>query len=99
MRLSATQKDVLFVLYALRCRGNHAPMINTRLLQLINTSRSTAIHASNFRQSCHTLHAYQFLHQYRQPSQELAWQLTERGGEAAQLIYQQRTGCMARDDS
>lgn len=55
MRISAIQKDILFVLYALRVRGNEGPVASTRLLSLINAHRNQEIHSSNFRISCHTM--------------------------------------------
>ncbi|MBL5885616.1 chromosome segregation protein ParM [Lelliottia amnigena] len=55
MRISAIQKDILFVLYALRVRGNKGPVASTRLLSLINAHRGQEIHSSNFRISCHTM--------------------------------------------
>lgn len=91
MRLSANQKDILFVLYALIHKGSDTPVANTTLLRLINSSRSTAIHASNFRQSCHTLHQHHLLQKYRYQSLTLCWQLTAFGVQQASRIYTQRT--------
>jgi len=55
MRISAIQKDILFVLYALKNRGHTSSVAGTRLLSLINSQRGQDIHSSNFRASCHTM--------------------------------------------
>lgn len=55
MRISVIQKDILFVLYALKVRGHTSSVASTRLLSLINGQRGQDIHSSNFRASCHTM--------------------------------------------
>ncbi|HGM7842856.1 TPA: chromosome segregation protein ParM [Serratia marcescens] len=79
MRLSAIQKDVLFVLSSLEARGITAPVPATRLLGMINAARSAQVYPTNFRTSCHTLVKHGLLKKYRNPSLHLAFTLTEVG--------------------
>lgn len=79
MRLSAIQKDVLFVLSALEARGITAPVPATRLLEMINAARSAQVYPTNFRTSCHTLVKHGLLKKYRNQSLQLAFALTETG--------------------
>ena len=55
MRVSAIQKDLLFVLFAIEARGAAGPVPGVRLLKMINASRSAEVFPANFRASCHTL--------------------------------------------
>ena len=95
MRLSAIQKDVLFVLYALEVKGQQGPVPGMKLLKLINGQRMDEIHASNFRISCNTLVGHTLLNRYRNSSLQLAFTLTEKGREAGGKLYLQRTAELA----
>ena len=95
MRLSAIQKDVLFVLYALTEKGHRGPVSGMKLLELINSQRMAEIHASNFRISCNTLVGHTLLNRYRNSSLQLAFTLTEKGREVGKELYQQRTAELA----
>ncbi|KZX00058.1 chromosome segregation protein ParM [Pseudoalteromonas luteoviolacea] len=90
MRLSANQKDVLFVLLAVEQKGNSNPVQSTVLLKLINSSRSSDIFASNLRESCHTLNGNGLINKYRSSSLKLAWKLTDKGREIASKVYKSK---------
>lgn len=55
MRLSSTQKDILFILYAIEVGGKVEPVPGMKMLSMINSARQSCIHGTNFRTSCHTL--------------------------------------------
>ena len=95
MRLSAIQKDVLFVLYAMEQKGQSGPVPGMKLFTLINGQRMADIHASNFRISCNTLVANALLNRYRNGSLQLAFTLTEKGRVVGGKLYQQRTAELA----
>lgn len=91
MRLSKTQKDVLFVLYGIERRGRHEPVSNVNLFEILNKHRDTELFDNNFRTSCHTLVKHELLLKYRDPvSLKLAFQLSESGRDIAKGIFQQR---------
>lgn len=91
MRLSVTQKDALFLLYAIEARQALAtPVPATDLLLMINQQRTTPVFASNFRASCHTLHKHGLLLKYRSPSLMLAFQLSPQGKDVARNVYRTR---------
>lgn len=91
LRLSSVQQDVLFVLFALEGKGNKAPVLSMKLLEIINASRSPQLYGTNFRASCHKLFEHQFLDKYRCPdSLNLSWSLTHSGRAEAQKAYEKR---------
>mgnify|MGYP000007506319 FL=1 len=90
MRLSATQKDVLYILFSIEARGRFDPVPGMKLLGMLNLTRSSEIHDTNFRTSCHTLVANGLLSKYRSSSLMLAFTLTADGREKAKDIYQTR---------
>jgi hypothetical protein len=61
-----------------------------KLLGMLNLTRSSEIHDTNFRTSCHTLVANGLLSKYRSSSLMLAFTLTADGREKAKDIYQTR---------
>lgn len=90
-RLSAIQKDVLFLLASIEARGYEQPVPVAKLLQMINSIRTEPVFATNFRASCHTLSARQLVREYRNERHHLALMLTENGRECAGLIVAKRT--------
>lgn len=90
MRLSAIQKDVLFVLFAIRAKGKPGPVPSMALLGMINRGRAQEVFPSNFRTSCHTLVNNGLLHKYRDEQLNLGFSLTEAGAELGGQIYQAR---------
>ncbi|HDT5863465.1 TPA: chromosome segregation protein ParM [Aeromonas hydrophila subsp. hydrophila] len=91
MRLSKTQKDVLFVLLGIEQRGRRGPVPNVDLFELLNKHRDRELFDNNFRISCHTLVKNGLLLKYRDPvSLKLAFLLTESGRDIAEGIFQQR---------
>ncbi len=67
MRLSSTQKDVLFILYAIEAGGKPS-LYRVKILEMINSARQSGIHGTNFRTSCHTLVENGLLNKYRNAS-------------------------------
>lgn len=92
MRLSAIQKDVLFVLFAIRTKGKAGPVPSMTLLGMINRGRSAEVFPSNFRTSCHTLVDNGLLGKYRDEQLNLGFALTAAGVERGAQIYRDRTG-------
>lgn len=92
MRVSAIQKDLLFVLFAIEARGAAGPVPGVRLLKMINASRSAEVFPANFRASCHTLVDHGLLQKYRSESLKLAFSLTDEGRKRAEAIYSARVG-------
>lgn len=90
MRLSSTQKDTLFILYAIEQKGNTNPMPNMTILNMINSSRSSEIFDTNFRASCHKLNDNNMIDKYRSSSLKLAWALTVTGRKKASEIYKSK---------
>lgn len=90
MRLSATQKDVLFVLYGMQLREMDRIVQGMQLLALLNNNRGSDIHASNFRTSCNTLVEHGLLRRYRNSALKLAFSLTETGAETGNKLYDER---------
>lgn len=90
-RLSATQKDVLFVLYALLQRGKTTATPATALLSMINKGRDIPVFATNFRTSCHTLAKNGLIDKYRNESMKLYFGISESGLGIASEIYKERT--------
>lgn len=93
MRLSAIQKDVLFVLSSLEARGITAPVPATRLLGMINAARSAQVYPTNFRTSCHTLVKHGLLKKIPQ-SIAAPGVYTDRSRVAARQETQRRPGGM-----
>ncbi|WP_270820074.1 chromosome segregation protein ParM [Aeromonas sp. Y311-2] len=95
MRLSATQKDILFVLYAMSLKRSDLPIPAVTLLKLLNNPRAASILPNNFRVSCHTLVKHQMLTMYRnEKSLQLAFTLTEDGYRNGERIYTERTSAI-----
>lgn len=90
MRLSAIQKDVLFILYAIEQKGNSLPVPSVIVLNMLNKSRTADVFDSNFRASCHKLNEHKMIDKYRSQSLKLAWGLSELGRNKAAEIYQTR---------
>lgn len=90
MRLSAIQKDILFILFAIEQRGNSAPVPGTNILAMINGNRSLEIFDTNFRASCHKLNKNDLIGKYRSASLKLAWALSESGRVKASEIFRER---------
>lgn len=90
MRLSAVQKDTLFILHAIEVRGRSNPVPGVKILQMINSARSDAVHGNNFRKSCSTLVEHGFLSKFRSASLQLAFKLTDVGRAKASDIYLER---------
>lgn len=90
MRLSATQKDILFVLFAIENSGNTSPVPSINIFNMINGSRSIEIFDSNFRASCHKLNDNNLIGKYRSQSLKLAWSLSESGRTKASEIFNKR---------
>lgn len=91
MRLSSTQKDILFILYAMEDKGNVSPVPGMKILEIINNGRNTDIYDTNFRTSCHKLNANGMIEKYRSSqSLNLAWRLSDEGRAKAIEIYNNR---------
>lgn len=90
MRLSHTQKDVLFVLYVFHMRGSNKPVSSMAVLNMINKDRDKKVADTNFRASCHRLVEHGLLSRYRSSKLRLAWCMTEQGCEKAKSIYENR---------
>ena len=96
MRLSAVQKDILFILYAVEQKGNTHPVPGMNILEMVNKSRSSNVADTNFRTSCHTLNEHQMIVKFRsQSSLKLAWTLSAGGREKAKELYDRRLKEMA----
>lgn len=91
-RLSAIQKDVLFLLASIEARGNDQPVPVAKLLLMINRVRTEPVFATNFRSSCHTLCAHQLVSEYRNEQHHLALLLTSAGRERATALVNARAG-------
>lgn len=91
MRLGATQRDVLFILFVLETKGKRSPFPAVELLALINKSRNTPIHGNNLRDGCHKMLESGLISKYRNPhSLQLAFTLSDQGRDTARLIYADR---------
>lgn len=90
MRLSSTQKDVLFILYAIEQNGNRHPVPSMTILNMLNNNRSAWVQESNFRVSCHKLNGHSMINKYRTKSLTLAWHLSDEGREKARDIFNER---------
>ncbi|MBQ4839821.1 chromosome segregation protein ParM [Pseudoalteromonas luteoviolacea] len=90
MRLSAIQKDVLFILYAIEQKGNSKPVPSVVVWNMINKSRTSDVFDTNFRASCHKLSEHKMIDKYRSHSLKLAWSLSELGRNKAAEIYRAR---------
>ncbi|WP_017891087.1 hypothetical protein [Serratia sp. S4] len=92
MRLSAVQKDVIFVLFDLvERKGITGAVSAMRLLSMINYGRCQLVADTNFRRSCHTLVQHGFLEKYRdRQSLKLAFRLSPMGKENAAIHYASR---------
>ncbi len=97
MRLSSTQKDVLFILYAIEAGGKAEPVPGVKILEMINSARQSGIHGTNFRTSCHTLVENGLLNKYRNASLKLAFRLTDDGRERAGRDIPKTAGRRARE--
>lgn len=89
-RLSAVQRDTLFVLQLLREKGKTGPIPGVDILAIINKRRDNKIAPTNFRASCHTLVERQLLLKYRSSSLQLAFALSDDGKALAELVYEDR---------
>ena len=91
MRLSAIQKDVLYILFSIEARRRFDPVPGMKLLEMLNLTRSKEINDRNFRISCHTLVTHGLLSKYRSSTLMLAFTLTTDGRDKAKEIYQARS--------
>lgn len=90
MRISAIQKDVLYVLAVLEGKKILEPVPLVKILTIVNAGRSRDIHTNNFRVSCHTLVDNGLLQKYRSRSLHLAFTLSESGRQLAGLVRAER---------
>lgn len=90
MRLSAIQRDILFVLSSLEGKGHVDPVPAIRLLGMLNSVRSVSLYPNNFRTSCHTMVKNGLLQKYRNPSLQLAFALSTPGREIGRAIREKR---------
>lgn len=91
MRLSSIQKETLFILYAFEDRGSTGAIPAMAILKIINRVKPQAIHATNFRASCHKLVDHGMLQMSRSESLKLRFKLTEQSRPKAKSIYDERT--------
>ncbi|MGY3887180.1 chromosome segregation protein ParM [Aeromonas aquatica] len=91
MRISKTQADVLFLLYAFEQKGVQGPIPRADMLKMINKQRDSDVARSNFRVGCEIMAANGLITHYRDRSQKLACKLTDFGRERAGVIYGERT--------
>lgn len=89
-RLSAIQKDTLYVLSLLEAKMGSTPFNIMKLLEIINKARVSPVHPNNFRASIHTLCRHHYLDKYRDTSLNLAVTLTDKGQLKATGIAQKR---------
>lgn len=89
-RLSALQKNTLFILYVLQQRGKRDPIPGIDILAMINKGREQKVFPQNFRASCHTLVENQLISKFRSSSLQLAFTLAEAGEEPAEREYKER---------
>lgn len=89
-RLSAVQKDTLFILYALQQKGKLDPIPSVDILAMINKGREQQVFAQNFRASCHKLVENKLLRKFRSQSLQLAFTLAEAGQKPAEIEYKAR---------
>lgn len=80
------------MLYGLAERKSlSGPVPAMQLLNMLNRVRPQLIADTNFRRSCHTLVQHGHLSKYRdRQSLKLAFELTAKGREVAEGIYQKR---------
>lgn len=90
MRLSAIQKDVLLVLFAISSKGKAGPVASMALLGMINRGRDLEVFPSNFRASCHTLVDNGLLEKYRDEQLNLGFWPTGAGLELGGQFYRAR---------
>ena len=87
MRLSKTQKGILFVLYAIEVKQQQRqPVLAVNLLRMINSTREKLVEGSNFRIGAHKLTDNGLTRQYRTHSLKLGFILTEAGREIAEAL-------------
>ncbi len=92
MRLSATQKDILFLLFAIEQKGHKEPVSSMTVFRMINSSRASEIFDTNFRASCHKLNENNLIEKYRSPSNlKLSWGLSESGRLKASEVFKDKT--------
>lgn len=89
-RLSAVQRDILFVLELLREKGRAGPIPGIDILSIINKCRDNKIAPTNFRASCHTLVERDLLRKYRSSSLQLAFTLSDDGQALAELVFEEK---------
>lgn len=87
-RLSALQKNTLFLLYGIHQRQGVSPVPGRKLLAIINKNSGTGVnvHSNNFNASCRTLSRHGIISIFRERIY-LAFQLTEAGLTLAQEMF------------
>ena len=88
MRISAVQKDTLFLLYAFELK-QHAVVRQTVLFKIIR-KQVRDVFPNNYSTSCRTLAANGLVMLERDGSQRLWLSLTEAGRNHAKVIYESR---------
>lgn len=90
MRLSAIQKDTLFILHAFRLKGRSAGIRQTALFNIVRANRSVELFPNNYSLSCRTLAKNGLILLERDESLRLYLTLTESGAKTAESIYEER---------
>ncbi|HHQ6598059.1 TPA: hypothetical protein ACSTLU_004364 [Serratia fonticola] len=95
MRLSAIQKDTLFILHAFRLKGRTGGIRQTGLFNIVSANRPSELFPNNYSISCRTMAKNGLVTLERDDSLRLYLTLTAAGAEQAAEIYKQRVGGQA----
>ncbi|MBP1133538.1 hypothetical protein JOE25_005161 [Serratia sp. PL17] len=90
MRLSAIQKDTLFLLHAFRLKGRAGGIRQTALFNIVRSNRSEELYPNNYSLSCRTMAKNGLVILERDESLRLYLTLTELGSKVAETIYNER---------
>lgn len=87
-RISALQKNTLFLLYNIHQQQGAKPVPSRKLLAIINRNSGSGfnVHGNNFNASCRTLSQHGLISIFRERIY-LAYQLTESGLSRAQEMF------------
>jgi hypothetical protein len=91
MRLSAIQKDTLFLLHAFRLKGRAGGIRQTALFNIVRSNRSEELYPNNYSLSCRTMAKNGLIILERDESLRLYLTLSEHGADLAVQIFNQRT--------
>lgn len=94
MRLSAVQKNTLFLLYSFAEKNRHT--IRQRVLFKIITGQGITLFPNNYRASCLTLHSHQLVIRERDDSNRTWLTMTDTGRALAKQLYDERTGVSSK---